>query len=312
VAEARRTRANLLARGLAVASVDGLEGLTIGRLAAEAGMSKSGVLGQFGSKENLQLAVIETAATVFAREVTEPVLRHTPAGMPRLLALCAHWVSYLERGVFPGGCFFTAVATEFDDRAGPVRDAVAALNEMWQRGLRRHVLLAAQAGDLPPDTDPDQLVFELTGQVLALNHALRLTRDRTAPERARRAMSRLLGRPLPAHASCQTPQVNEQRRHPPTGSAGAHASGRLGQLTHGAGGGRPTGPAPPGGGVAGQQSRGDACVERRDQTGHLPVALVLNHGSAAGRSADGGCTQVCVGHLVRGPAGGRGGGAAAV
>jgi AcrR family transcriptional regulator len=197
VAEARRTRADLLARGLAIASVDGLEGLTIGRLAAEAGMSKSGVLGQFGSKENLQLAVIDTAAAVFAREVTEPVLRHTPAGMPRLLALCAHWVSYLERGVFPGGCFFTAAATEFDDRDGRVREAIAALNEMWQRGLRRHVLLAAQAGDLPPDTDPDQLVFELTGQVLALNHALRLTRDRTAPERTRRAMSRLLGRPLP-------------------------------------------------------------------------------------------------------------------
>jgi AcrR family transcriptional regulator len=197
VAEARRTRADLLARGLAIASVDGLEGLTIGRLAAEAGMSKSGVLGQFGSKENLQLAVIDTAAAVFAREVTEPVLRHTPAGMPRLLALCAHWVSYLERGVFPGGCFFTAAATEFDDRDGPVREAIAELNEMWQRGLRRHVLLAAQAGDLPPDTDPDQLVFELTGQVLALNHALRLTRDRTAPERTRRAMSRLLGRPLP-------------------------------------------------------------------------------------------------------------------
>jgi AcrR family transcriptional regulator len=197
VAEARRTRADLLARGLAIASVDGLEGLTIGRLAAEAGMSKSGVLGQFGSKENLQLAVIDTAAAVFAREVTEPVLRHTPVGMPRLLALCAHWVSYLERGIFPGGCFFTAVATEFDDRDGPVRVAIAALNEMWQRGLRRHVLLAARAGDLPPDTDPDQLVFELTGQVLALNHALRLTRDRTAPERTRRAMSRLLGRPLP-------------------------------------------------------------------------------------------------------------------
>jgi AcrR family transcriptional regulator len=201
VAEARRTRADLLARGLAVASVDGLEGLTIGRLATEAGMSKSGVLGQFGSKENLQLAVIETAAAVFAREVTEPVLRHTRAGMPRLLALCAHWVSYLERGVFPGGCFFTAVATEFDDRAGPVRDAVAALNGMWQRALRRHVLLAVQAGDLPPDTDPDQLVFELTGQVLALNHALRLTRDRSAPERTRRAMTRLLGRPLPRATS---------------------------------------------------------------------------------------------------------------
>lgn len=203
MAEARRTRADLLARGLAIASVDGLEGLTIGRLAAEAGMSKSGVLGQFGSKENLQLAVIDTAAAVFAREVTEPVLRHTPAGMPRLLALCAHWVSYLERGVFPGGCFFTAVATEFDDRAGPVRDAIATLNEMWQRGLRRHVLLAVRAGVLPPDTDADQVVFELTGQMLALNHALRLSGDRTAPDRTRWAMSRLLGRPLPLTSQTQ-------------------------------------------------------------------------------------------------------------
>jgi AcrR family transcriptional regulator len=195
-AEARRTRTDLLARGLAIASVDGLEGLTIGRLAADLGMSKSGVLGQFGSKENLQLAVVETAAAVFAREVTEPVLRHTPPGMPRLLALCAAWVSYLERGVFPGGCFFTAVAIEFDDRDGPVRDAIATLNDMWQRGLRRHIVRASDAGDLPPDTDADQLVFELTGQMLALNHALRLSGDRTAPVRARRAMSRLLGRPL--------------------------------------------------------------------------------------------------------------------
>jgi AcrR family transcriptional regulator len=201
--EARRTRADLLARGLAIASVDGLEGLTIGRLAAEAGMSKSGVLGQFGSKENLQLAVVDNAAAVFAREVIEPVLRHTPAGMPRLLALCAHWVSYLERGVFPGGCFFTAATIEFDDRDGPVRDAVAALNDMWQRGLRRHVRLAVQAGDLPAETDPDQVVFELTGQVLALNHALRLTRDETAPHRTRQAMTRLLGSPLP-RATSQT------------------------------------------------------------------------------------------------------------
>jgi hypothetical protein len=123
--------------------------------------------------------------------------------MPRLLALCAHWVSYLERGVFPGGCFFTAVATEFDDRAGPVRDAIATLNEMWQRGLRRHVLLAVRAGDLPPDTDVDQVVFELTGQMLALNHALRLSGDRTGPDRTSRAMSRLLGRPLPLTSQTQ-------------------------------------------------------------------------------------------------------------
>jgi AcrR family transcriptional regulator len=201
VAEARRTRADLLERGLAIASVDGLEGLTIGRLASEARMSKSGVLGQFGSKEKLQLAVVDTAAVVFAREVTWPVVRSTPPGMPRLLALCTAWVSYLERGVFPGGCFFTAVASEFDDRGGPVRDAIAALDDMWQHALRRHVVRATDDGDLPADTDVDQVVFELTGQMLALNHALRLSGDRTAPGRTRRAMSRLLGMPLPARVS---------------------------------------------------------------------------------------------------------------
>jgi hypothetical protein len=124
-------------------------------------------------------------------------MRSAPPGMPRLLALCTAWVSYLERGVFPGGCFFTAAASEFDDRGGPVRDAVAALNDMWQRGLRRHVLRAIDDGALSPDTDVDQVVFELTGQMLALNHALRLSGDGNAPDRTRRAMSRLLGRPLP-------------------------------------------------------------------------------------------------------------------
>jgi AcrR family transcriptional regulator len=215
VTEARRTRADLLERGLAIASVDGLERLTIGRLASEAGMSKSGVLGQFGSKENLQLAVVDTAAAVFAREVTWPVVRCAPPGMPRLLALCAAWVSYLERGVFPGGCFFTAVASEFDDRGGPVRDAVAALNDMWQRGLRRHVLRAIDEGDLPPGTDADQVVFELTGQMLALNHALQLYGDQTAAERTHRAMSRLLGRPLPA------PPADQVRAGPIARESGA-------------------------------------------------------------------------------------------
>lgn len=197
VAEARRTRDGLLERGLRIASVDGLEGLTIGRLATELGMSKSGVLGHFGTKENLQLGVVETAATVFAREVTGPAVRSTRPGMPRLLTMCAAWVSYLERGVFPGGCFFTAAAVEFDDRGGPVRDAIAALDDMWLRGLHRQVRRAMADGDLPPTTDPDQVVFELTGQMLALNHALRLVGDRTAGDRTRRAMSRLLGRPLP-------------------------------------------------------------------------------------------------------------------
>lgn len=194
MAEAGRTRAAILELGVAVASVEGLEGLTIGRLAADLDMSKSGVLGHFGTKESLQLAVLDAAGEVFTREVPLRA-RPTPAGMPRLLALCDAWVAHLERGVFPGGCFLTAASLEFDDRGGPVRDAVAELNARWQGELRRHVRIAAEAGDLPPDTDPEQVVFELHGQMLALNSALQLHHDRTAPARTRRAMTRLLGRP---------------------------------------------------------------------------------------------------------------------
>jgi AcrR family transcriptional regulator len=198
-ADARQTRAAILARGVAIASVEGLEGLTIGRLADELAMSKSGVLGQFGSKQGLQLAVVDAAAALFAEEVSDRA-RGTDPGLPRLLALCEAWISYLERGVFPGGCFFAAVSGEFDDRTGPVRNAIIGLITVWHRDLRQNARLAIAAGELPADADADQIVFELTGQMLALNHAFRLYRDHTAPDRTRRAMGRLLGHPLPALA----------------------------------------------------------------------------------------------------------------
>ncbi|MFC5720669.1 TetR/AcrR family transcriptional regulator [Streptomyces gamaensis] len=197
-AEARRTRAAIVEHGVRLASVEGLEGLTIGRLAADLGMSKSGVLGHFGSKEGLQLAVVDEAAEVFGREVAQRADGTSP-GLPRLLALCSAWITYLDGDdVLPGGCFFTAAATEFDDREGPVRDAVTGLSTVWQHDLRRHVRLAVEAGELPGDTDADQLVFELTGQALALHHARRLLRDAAAADRARRAMARLLGHALPS------------------------------------------------------------------------------------------------------------------
>lgn len=178
-----------------LASVEGLEGLTIGRLATALDMSKSGVLGHFGSKEELQLAVIDAAADIFAREVADRA-RHATPGLPRLRAMCAAWVGYLERRVFPGGCFFTATAAEFDDRPGRVRNAIAGLATVWNRDLYRQIRTAVEARDLPPDTDADQLVFELEGVILSLNHALQLHRDTTAPAKARRAMGRLLGYPI--------------------------------------------------------------------------------------------------------------------
>jgi AcrR family transcriptional regulator len=197
VAEARQTRADILARGVRLASAEGLEGLTIGRLAADLGLSKSGVLGHFGSKEELQLAVVDAAAEVFSREVAERA-RGIEPGLPRLQAMCAAWVAYLERRVFPGGCFFTAASAEFDDRPGRVRDAIAGLATVWNRDLYRQIRTAVAAGDLPPDTDADQLVFEVSGVIMALNNALQLFRDTAAPARARRALGRLLGHPVAA------------------------------------------------------------------------------------------------------------------
>lgn len=197
VAESRRTRSDILATGVRLASVEGLEGLTIGRLATAMNMSKSGVLGHFGSKEELQLAVVDTAGEIFTREVADRA-RGAEAGLPKLLAMCRAWVSYLERRVFPGGCFFTAAATEFDDRPGRVRNAIAGLSTVWDRDLYRQIRTATAAGDLPKDTDADQLVFEITGVILALNNALQLHRDTRAPGRARKSLTRLLGYPIAA------------------------------------------------------------------------------------------------------------------
>lgn len=193
VLDARRTRQRILDRSLAIASAEGLEGLTIGRLATELGMSKAGVLGHFGTKEALQLSVVDTAAELFVREVPERVqAQDLPPGLPRLRALCEAWITYVAADLLPGGCFFTAAASEFDDRTGPVRNAIAGMNSLWQRDLRLHVQLAIRSGELPADTDAEQLVYEIVAVMLALNHFRRLQHDPTATARARRALHRLL------------------------------------------------------------------------------------------------------------------------
>ncbi|MCR6487759.1 TetR/AcrR family transcriptional regulator [Amycolatopsis sp. OK19-0408] len=190
VAESRLTRQRILDTGLVIASAEGLEGLTIGRLAAELGMSKAGVIGHFGTKESLQLAVVDTAVELFVREVPERA-RGVARGLPYLRAACEAWISYLEREPLPGGCFFTAAAAEFDGREGPVRDAIARADETWRRELRVTIWRAVSLAELPPDTDIDQLLYEIVAIMLALNHFLQLHRDREAPKRARRALERL-------------------------------------------------------------------------------------------------------------------------
>lgn len=194
-AEARRTRERIIDRGVAIASVDGLEGLTIGRLAADLGMSKAGVLGHFGTKQTLQLATLEQASAVFSRVVWERA-EHEEPGMPRLRAICDAWISYLEeeREIFPGGCLFTTASVEFDARGGLVRDAVARLFRVWRLRLAGEVRIAVKAGDLPPDTDPEQVAYELVGLYMALNQEIQLFADPAAPERTHRALDRLFAR----------------------------------------------------------------------------------------------------------------------
>ncbi|MGW4892769.1 TetR/AcrR family transcriptional regulator [Kitasatospora sp. NPDC004240] len=192
-AEARRTRGRIIERGVAIASVDGLEGLTIGRLAADLGMSKAGVLGHFGTKEALQLAALDGAAATFTRLVWEPAADERP-GLTRLRAVCEAWTTYLTGPVeeFPGGCLFTTAAVEFDARDGAVRRSVARLLTLWRRKLVGELRTALQAGELHSDADPEQIAYELTGLHLALNQAVQLFADPTAPDRTRRAVDRLL------------------------------------------------------------------------------------------------------------------------
>jgi AcrR family transcriptional regulator len=191
-AAALETREEIVARAVAVASTDGLEGLTIGRLAGDLSMSKAGVIGHFGTKERLQLAALEEAIAIFTRDVWARVEGRS-AGLERLLAACDAWVAHLQSGVFPGGCFLTAASTEFDGRAGPVRERVIAGLELWRAAIERDVRAAVKAGQLPAATDPAQVWFEWNALAMGLNQALQLFDDDDAPARARRAMRRALG-----------------------------------------------------------------------------------------------------------------------
>ena len=155
-----RTRQAILEVAVDVASAEGLEGLTIGRLASELSMSKSGLFAHFGSKEELQLATVEAARDIFIREVIRPCFE-AGTGLPRLWKLCDVWLAYVRGEVFRGGCFFAAAAAEFDGRPGPVRDRIAGIMKEWLATLRGSINEAREAGQLSADADPSQLAFEL-------------------------------------------------------------------------------------------------------------------------------------------------------
>jgi AcrR family transcriptional regulator len=198
-----KTREAILRTAADVASVDGLDGLSIGRLATEVEMSKSGLFAHFGAKEELQLATIEEARTRYVREVTAPALA-SGSGITRLYALCEFFLSYIERAVFPGGCFFASAMAEFDCKpAGPVRDRIADCQAQWMKTLERAADDARDACELVSTSDSRQLAFELEASLLSANWYFHLFGDATYLVIARSAVrNRLAREATPAGLSC--------------------------------------------------------------------------------------------------------------
>ncbi len=174
--DGERSRNAILDVAADLATVEGLGGLSLARIAGVTGMSKSGVFGLFGSKEDLQLAVVDRARETFIEEVVVPALT-APPGRDRLLALCRGYLDHVARRVFTGGCFFASVASEVSTRPGPVRDRIADEQVAWVRLLADNARHAVEAGELPGDVDPDQLVCELSTMLTGADIAFLLRDD---------------------------------------------------------------------------------------------------------------------------------------
>jgi AcrR family transcriptional regulator len=183
-ADGERSRQAIVEEAARLATVEGLEGLSIGRLASAVGMSKSGLYAHFKSKLELQLATIETADTVFRSEVVDPGLA-APAGTARVLALCDAFLSHVERRTFPGGCFFAAVAAEMNVRPGPVRDRIGEFVGGWMGAIEGGIREAQALGEISAEVDPTQLAFETNAMLIGANLAFPLFGDPGILERAR-------------------------------------------------------------------------------------------------------------------------------
>ncbi|HJZ03864.1 MAG TPA: TetR/AcrR family transcriptional regulator [Streptosporangiaceae bacterium] len=191
-ADGERTRSAILRAAASLATVDGLEGLSIGNLAAAIGMSKSGLYAHFGSKQELQLATVQEAGRIFADEVVQPALA-APPGLAQLAAVCEAFFEHLRRRTFPGGCFFAGAALEMGTRPGPVKDAVAGFQAGFVDLLRGFAATAIEQNQLPPGENPDHLAFELNGICLAADANFVLHDNPAVLDLARQVTRRRLG-----------------------------------------------------------------------------------------------------------------------
>jgi AcrR family transcriptional regulator len=189
--DGERTRAAILHEAARLATVDGLDGLSLAHLANAVGMSKSGLFAHFRSKEELQLATVEAASTIFDEQVIEPASA-TPSGVTRLRAYIERFLQHVEEGVFPGGCFFVSAVSEFDTHPGPVRDGAMAFSQRWLGLLATEVAAGQAAGELDPAADPPQIAFELNAYMVLGNMQFVATADPSALDRVRRAVDNRL------------------------------------------------------------------------------------------------------------------------
>jgi AcrR family transcriptional regulator len=195
-----RTRHAILDTAAALATQEGLEPLSIARLAEATGMSKSGLFAHFGSKEELQLATDDHAASMFVHEVIAPA-RGAPRGLARVWALCDRMVDYSERQVFPGGCFFACTSFEFNNRPGPVRDRIEEMLRSWLSYLEHAVEQAQEAGELDPQLSAREIAFQLDAFAQSANAQFQLFREERVFEEARRAIRDRLESLRPALAA---------------------------------------------------------------------------------------------------------------
>ncbi len=195
-----RTRQAILDAAAALATQEGLEPLSIGRLADATGMSKSGLFAHFGSKEELQLATVDHAAAMFVAEVIAPA-REAPRGVARVWALCDHMIDYAERRVFPGGCFFACTSFEFNNKPGLVRDRIEKMIRSWLSYLEHAIEQAQEAGELDPQLGAREIAFQLDAFAQSANAQFQLFRDSRVFEEARRAVRERLESLRPARAA---------------------------------------------------------------------------------------------------------------